>query len=235
VLICVNLRAASAFSDFQNLNTHSMNKLTLTGAMLLAAAFHVAAAETTLFKTDFSDGVIGKVPDSLMILDGGFAVVDAGGGNKVLELPGAPLDTFGALFGPAGTTNMAVSAKIHGTLKGRRSPTFGVGLNGVAGHKLMVAPMKKALEIRKEDSVVATVPFDWKSDSWTSLKFRLTEVKPGTWKLEGKAWSGGDEPKDWQVTAETNTAPSSGKASVWGNPFAGTAIRFDDVAVAEVK
>ena len=130
---------------------------------------------------------------------------------------------------------MAVSAKIHGTLKGRRGPTFGVGLNGVAGHKLMVAPMKKALEIRKEDSVVATVPFDWKSDSWTSLKLQLTEVKPGTWKLQGKAWSGAEEPKEWQVSTETTTAPSSGKASVWGNPFAGTPIQFDDIVVSEAK
>ena len=211
-----------------------MNKLTLIGTLALAAAMHCGAAEKTLFKTDFSDTEVGKLPDALMVLDGGFTVVEAGG-NKVLELPGAPLDTFGVLFGPAGTTNMSVSAKIHGTLKGRRGPTFGVGLNGVAGHKLMIAPMKKALEIRKEDAVVATVPFDWKSDSWTSLKLKLTEVKAGTWKLEGKAWSGADEPKDWQVSTETTTAPSSGKASVWGNPFAGTPIQFDDIVVSEAK
>lgn len=211
-----------------------MNKLTLIGTLALAAAMHCGAAEKTLFKTDFSDGETGKVPETLMVLDGGFGVVDVGG-NKVLELPGAPLDTFGVLFGPAGTTNMSISAKIHGTIKGRRGPTFGVGLNGVAGHKLMVAPMKKALEIRKEDSVVATVPFDWKSDSWTSLKLQLTEVKPGTWKLQGKAWSGAEEPKEWQVSTETTAAPSSGKASVWGNPFAGTPIQFDDIVVSEAK
>ena len=39
------------------------------------------------------------MPEDLLVLEGAF-VVKAEGGNHFLELPGAPLDTFGLLFGP---------------------------------------------------------------------------------------------------------------------------------------
>ena len=42
----------------------------------------------------------------LLVLDGAFAV-KAEGGNKFLELPGAPLDTYGLLFGPTVSANIA--------------------------------------------------------------------------------------------------------------------------------
>ena len=44
------------------------------------------------------------------------------GTNKYLELPGAPLDGYGVLFGPTVKTDVAVavSARMNGTRKGRR-------------------------------------------------------------------------------------------------------------------
>ena len=71
-------------------------------------------------------------------------------GNKFLELPGSPLDSFAVQFGPTESSDIAVSARINGTSKGRRYPTFGVGLNGVAGHRLQVSPAKKLLELYKD-------------------------------------------------------------------------------------
>jgi hypothetical protein len=167
----------------------------------------------------------------MLVLDGGFAVKEEGG-NKFLELPGAPLETFGVLFGPTEASGLAVSARIQGAGKGRRFPTFAVGLNGVGGFKLQVAPAKKLVELVKGEEVVGSAPFAWESGSWTMLRLQCRKVKDGEFKLEGKAWKQGDaEPKDWQISHAEPAESPAGRPSVWGMPFAGTPIKFDDLQV----
>src|SRR2546423_15410657 len=85
-----------------------------------------------LYENNFEKAEVGKLPEGFLALDGGFVVKEETG-NKVLELPGAPLDSFSVQFGPTESSDIAISARIRGTAKGRRYPTFGVGLNGVAG------------------------------------------------------------------------------------------------------
>ena len=63
-----------------------------------------------LYQNNFEQAAIDQVPDGFLVLDGGFVVKEEGG-NKFLELPGAPLDTFGVLFGPSEGINVAVSAR----------------------------------------------------------------------------------------------------------------------------
>ena len=209
--------------------------LALVLACVLGAASAVAAETAALYQNNFEKAELEKVPDDMLVLDGGFAVKEEAG-NKFLELPGAPLETFGVLFGPTEASGLAVTARIHGAGKGRRFPTFDVGLNGVGGFKLRVSPAKKLLELLKGEEVVANAPFTWESGSWTMLRLQCRKVKDGEFKVEGKAWKQGDaEPKDWQISrAETAEAPA-GRPSVWGMPFAGTPIRFDDLHVARAS
>jgi hypothetical protein len=203
--------------------------LALAGVISTASVF--AAETAALYQNNFEKAELEKVPDDMLVLDGGFAVKEEGG-NKFLELPGAPLETFGVLFGPTEASGVTVTARIHGVGKGRRFPTFDVGLNGVGGFKLRVSPAKKLLELIKGDEAVASAPFTWESGSWTMLRLQCRKVKDGGFKVEGKAWKQGDaEPKDWQISrAETAESPA-GRPSVWGMPFAGTPIRFDDLHV----
>lgn len=165
-----------------------------------------------------------------MVLGGEFAV-KSDGTNKVLELPGSPLDSFAVQFGPAEKENVAVSTRILGTSKGRRAPTFGVGLGGVSGWKLQVSPGKKALELLRDAEVKATMAFDWKSGEWTQLRLQIRAIKSGEWKIEGKAWQAGSEPNEWTISADEKAEPVAGRASVLGSPFAGTAIWFDELRV----
>src|SRR5438552_15349770 len=117
-----------------------------------------AIAQTKpLYENNFEKAEVGKVPSDFLVLDGGFVVKEEGG-NKFLELPGAPLESFAVQFGPSETSDIAVSARINGTAKGRRYPAFGVGVNGVAGYKLQVSPAKKMLELYKDQELKATVP-----------------------------------------------------------------------------
>ena len=209
-----------------------MKKLGNILGLLAALALPLAAADTKpVYENNFEKAEVGKVPADFLVLDGSFEVREEGG-NKFLELPGAPLDTFGVLFGPTEKDGLAVSARIFGTLKGRRFPSFGVGLNGVGGFRLQVSPAKKLLELYKGDDVKTTVPFEWQNGVWAKLKLQLRKVKDGAWKVEGKVWAEtAKEPEAWSIAFDETAETPAGRPSIWGNPFSGTAIRFDDLVV----
>ena len=188
-------------------------------------------SQTILFQDNFENDTLGPPPSTFLVLDGDFAVkqIDA---NKVLELPGAPLDTFGALFGPATNGALTISARIFGTRHGRRYPFFGLGLSGGGGYRLQVSPAKDALEIFRGDTSIASVPYKWQSGAWTILRLHLHPLDDSTRRLEGKAWTDGSpEPANWLVTIEDKSPPPAGRASLWGSPVSGTPIRFDDLVL----
>jgi len=189
-----------------------------------------------LYSNGFDKAEPGKLPEELMVLEGGFTVQEEGG-NKFVELPGAPLETFGLLFGPTETENVSASARFFGTGKGRRFPTFAIGLNGVSGYKLQMSPGKKALELLKgESEVLASVPYTWESGAWTSMRLQIRKAGEGQWQLEGKAWKHGTpEPAKWMIVHAEKTAPIAGKAGIWGMPYSGTPIRFDDLSVSRAE
>ena len=201
-----------------------------------ALAVTVSAADSKpLYENNFVKAEINKVPEDMLVLDGAFAVKEEGG-NKFIELPGAPLETFGVLFGPTEASGLDVSARIHGSGKGRRFPTFGVGLNGVGGYRFQVSPGKKALELYKGDDLLTNAPFLWASDTWTVLRLQYWKTKDGEYRIEGRAWKQGDaEPKEPQITFMDKTETPAGRSSIWGNPFSGTAIRYDDLKVMRAE
>src|SRR6266404_99549 len=207
--------------------------LCLTVAALAAPV--LAQGQRSLYENNFDKAELNKVPDDFLVLDGQFAVKQEGG-ERFLELPGAPLDTFGVLFGPTEKEGDAVSARIFGTGKGRRYPTFAVGLNGqgTSAYRLQVSPAKKALELFKGDEVKATVPYEWQSGAWARLRLQVRKVKDGQWKVEGKAWTD-KEPSAWLVSLDEREQPVAGKASIWGSPYATTPIRFDELKVTSAR
>ncbi len=205
------------------------------GAVLTGAPLENARAEgKVLYENNFEKAELDKVPDEFLVLDGGFAVKQQEGA-KFLELPGAPLDSYGVLFGPSKASGYSVSARIFATRKGRRFPTFGVGVVGVEGFKLQVSPAKNAVELYKGDMVVASKELKWESGAWYTLKLQIKSEGAGV-KVEGRIWrDGASEPKEWQLSATESTPLPAGKSSIWGKPFAGTPIRFDDLKVTEAE
>lgn len=198
----------------------------------LFAASVTAAEDRPRYQNDFEQTEVGKVPEDMMVLDGAFAVKSEGT-NKFLELPGAPVEDFSVLFGPTGSAGMAVTARVFGTSKGRRLPVLAVGLNGVGGYELQLAPAKKALELFRGEERLASVPCAWESGTWTWLRLQVRQVRDGAWKVEGKAWKqGAPEPAGWTLSHDEKTEPPAGRAMVSGHPFSGTPIRFDDLRVS---
>lgn len=194
-----------------------------------------APAAEPLAVEDFTKVEIGKVPESFLILEGQFAVQEEGG-NRFLELPGAPLESFAAIFGPSRKEDVAAQARFYGTSQGRRFPVFGVSLNGVGGYRLQVSPAKKAIELLKGDQVAVTAPFQWQPATWTQLRIQIRKTGESAWRIEGKAWKeGSQEPAEWGIAMEETESPVAGRPAVWGKPFAGTPIRFDDLQVLPVE
>jgi len=196
-------------------------------ALLCVSPINIRAE--TFYTNNFENAEVGSVPGDLIVLDGLFSVKEEGG-NRFLELPGAPTDTYTVMFGPVTNVNIAVSARIHSTNKGRRMPAFGVSLCGVGGYKLQVAAAKQSVELFKGDELVKKADYKWKSGEWTS--FHLSAVKTGNGvRVEGKISQEGTEPVTL-IFEDTNLL-TAGPASITGTPFAGTPIWFDDLAVVE--
>ena len=221
--------------------------LTASAGLFAVAADDAAkpSAAPAAYATDLSAMPVGKPPEELFILNGGFLVADAGG-NKFLELPGNPLDSYGVLFGPEDQQAAEVAARISGTAAGKLFPEYGVGTNDAGGWKLWAMPGQRSLALRKKDAdEVARVPFAFADGKWTRLKLRVApaaapgggdKAAGGKWVVQGKAWADGEpEPAGWTITATDDAAPPKGRASVWGHPYAGTPIRFDDLSAGPVK
>lgn len=213
----------------------------LAGSFLLV--FHLAAVADPVrvtYSNDFQSVEVGKLPADFLVMAGAFAVQQENA-NKFLELPGAPLESFGVLFGPTEQAGSGVAARIQGMKRGRLSPSFGVGLNGANGYRLLVSPGKKALELVKNDALLASAAFEWTSSTgdgtatgWAWLRLQLRRAGDH-WLVEGKAWMESQrEPAAWMISFRSAVAPPPGRASVWGSPYAGTPIRFDDLSVYQL-
>ena len=205
-------------------------KQTASALLIGLAALTTYAAEP-LYQTNFEKTKTGEVPEDFLVLDGDFAVKQSNG-NKYLELPGAPLDAFGFMFGPSARHGNEISARMFGTKKGRRYPVFGVALNGVNGYRLQVAPAKRAIELLKGSAVVAKVPFRWGGGEWLRLALRVEQTGTAEWTISGKVWADGKKaPAKPSITHKETKEPRNGKPSIWGSPYSGTPIRYDDIVV----
>jgi hypothetical protein len=211
-----------------------MNDFMLRNLIMISLLAPGALFAQTKYENNFEQAKVGAVPEDFLVLDGAFAVKEVDG-NKVLELPVAPLDTFGLLFGPSEKENIGVSARVFASSKGRRYSDFGVGLNGVGGYKLRVSPGKKQLELYRGDDLKKSVPLNWQPNKWTHLKLQVTKSSEQKWEVQGKIWQDGKEPSVPAITFTDSDAPTAGRASVSAMPYAGLPILFDDFVVSAVK
>ncbi len=217
-----------------------MNKRTL---MRLTAGFAVAlltlplsaADAEPIYANDLENEDIGFEPLDFLILEGDFKVKQEES-NRVLELPGSPIGKFGLLLGPTQKDGLEIRARIRSERKKRLAPTFGVGLNGVGGYKLLCSPNRGEMELKKDGSVIAAKPFKWKSGVWMEFRLRVVNVKDGEWKVQGRLWeSGKAEPGGWQLEFTETEEPPNGRAAIWGKPFSDKAIQYDDLKVFSAK
>lgn len=211
----------------------ALGAMALSALLMAALPARVGAEGRVVFEQNFEKVPKGELPPEFLTLNGVFAVVEEQG-SKLVELPGSPLEDFGFLFGPSEASGQECSARIFGTKQGRKFPTFAVGVNGGGGYKIRVAPAKKAIELLKGDDVSKSAAFEWRSGEWTHLKLRVRKTGDGV-TVEAKAWQGDKEPEEWALSLNEKEPLPPGKSGVWGMPYAGTPIRFDDLRVQSIS
>ena len=185
-----------------------------------------------VFEADWSDETIGEEPADLFVLDGSY-VISEKDGNKALALPGAPVGDFGFLFGPRVKGKpVELKARIFSTRKGRRMPAFAAGLGGVNSYRLRLNPAAKTLHLSRGEEILEKVPLEWKSGLWTNLRFRAEPKGDEGAILSAKVWSSDEtEPADWALAFKDSEPFAGGKCTLWGYPYAGTEIFFDDLSI----
>jgi hypothetical protein len=194
----------------------------------------IAAQEPASAVETFEKLPAGPPPDSLMVIEGSWGVVEEAG-NKVLELHAEPVVDAALLIGPSLKEGASVRAKAKAAKTRRAFPRFGVGLYGVSGVKLRVVPAQKKIELVQGEEVIAEAAFD----SWTEGAWWLVELKvlPAgeSWRAEARVWAdGADAPAAASLEKVLASAPGQGRASVLGSPYANKPVQFDDVLVTDL-
>ncbi len=202
-------------------------------AFLCTAALSVpglaAADAAPLYAENFDK--LEAVPDDL-VCNGEYTLVAEGAG-KALALNPNPVDNYNFLFGPSRKDGASVRAKIRAEKKGRQSPTFGIGVNGISGVTLQLATAKDAVELVQGDAVVATAPYaGWTTATWIRFQLTAKAGANGSVTVEGKVWADGkDEPAAATITTTLDKPLPAGRAVAWGNPIGGKPILFDELVV----
>lgn len=197
-------------------------------SMLLRAATVALAQES--YAEDFEKVELGEMPEALFVIDGEFEVVEKDGG-RCARLAPIPLQESGFLFGPSSKGAVIAEAKVFASKRGRRSfPRFALGLHGISGYRLRVVPATNVVELVKDEEVVQSAPFEWTSDRWCHLKLRVAEKPDGAFALSGWVWMAGTEaPEKPLFEQPLEGSPGQGKASVWGTPYSGKEMFFDEL------
>ena len=170
------------------------------------------------------------LPDEFLTLNG--EVTITGTPNRFAQLPAEPLEAHGLMFGPAMVDGLRVAARFQGEAKGRQAPSFGVGLNGMSGYRLVVKPAEDKLLMLRNETTVAEAEYQWSPGQWTYLQLQLRPLPGLQWAVEGKAWADTQlEPTDWTLIWKEADKPLAGRPTVWGTPFSGQPIAVDDLRV----
>ena len=161
--------------------------------------------------------------------------------KKLAERPSPPFARLRCYMTPPIDAGYTVKADMYGESKKKRFiPDMGL-LN--SRYKLVMlgsSSMKRALRLVTWDPmprIQKDVPFDWKADTWYSVKLSV-DVVDGKAHVKGRVWPRGEkEPSDWQIEItdpHPNTGGSPGLYAYSVNITAkshGTPVYFDNVAV----
>lgn len=211
-----------------------MSKALLSLFSFAALVASASAGDLKKFSFDCEAWAEGAPPADVYVV-AGVINVKAQDGNKALEIGvGGELGQANAQVGTSAKGAASIEARVLATKMGRSFPTFGVGIYGNSGYRLMLAPAKKEIQIVKGDENTAAVlkagPAEWTSGAWLKLKLESKMGDNKQWVLTGKVWpANAAEPKEATITVEDSGSKGQGKCSIVATPFSGTPIYFDDI------
>lgn len=204
--------------------------------LLLAASFFAAcslqAQQLQSFEIKADDWAEGEPPKEVFIVDGTIKI-GARDGNKAIVIDPNPVTDASAQLAVSASGNASIEARILALKRGRSTPRFGVSVHGMSGHRLIVNPAKKSLDLVKGDQTLATVPFAWTSEVWVKVKLEAKKAAGDAWDISGKAWpADAAEPAKPLIKHEEKNLKGQGKCAIWATPFSGEPVFFDDIKIS---
>lgn len=198
------------------------------------AATSLVAQQTQTFDIKADDWSEGEPPKDVFVVAGVVKIAPRDGNKAIVIDPGTELVDASAQLAVSAAGNASIEAKILASKRGRSSPRFGVSVHGMSGHRLIVNPAKKALELVRNDQTLATVPFSWTSAAWVKVKLEAKKDATGdTWLITGKAWpADAAEPAEPLIKHADKNLKGQGKCALWATPFSGEPVFFDDIHIA---
>jgi hypothetical protein len=183
------------------------------------------------FLANFEKEKLGELPDGMMEIEGLFTVAADGEKNKALKMSEDPLAENAVIMGPSFEGAGSVSVRVRAEKKRRSFPRFGIGVHGISGYRLRVVGASNLVELVKGEEVVQSVPFKWDAAVWNVLKLEVLQAGE-KWIVSGWVWpEGTEQPEVATIALESDDKPGRGKASLWGTPYAGKPVWFDDVKI----
>lgn len=181
---------------------------------------------------NFTNLSIGVEPENLFILDGIF-LVKRHEENKVLELSGSPVGDFGFLFGPRVKGRaMELQFSFHSVKQGRRFPAIAAAIGGMRGYRFRWNASARKILLFRDGALLEENLIPWESSTWWQVRFQVLPQSQGQNLIRLKLWQKGtDEPKVWFIEHEDQFLFKGGKCVLWGFPYAGNAIHFDDLNI----
>lgn len=207
-----------------------MKRLLLAASLFATCSLHAQQLKSFEIKAD--DWAEGEPQKEVFIVDGTIKIA-ARDGNKAIVIDPNPITDASAQLAISASGSASIEAKILAIKRGRSTPRFGVSVHGMSGHRLIVNPAKKTLELIKNDQTLATVPFAWTSEVWVKVKLEAKKSADDTWLITGKAWpADAAEPAEALIKHEEKTLKGQGKCAIWATPFSGEPVFFDDIRLS---
>ena len=184
------------------------------------------------FEENFSSLEVGSEPENLFILDGAYAVSQEEN-DKRLTLPGSPVGDFGLLFGPrVREKSLSLTFSFLATKKGRRLPALAAGLGGVRSYRFRLNAATREILLFRQDVEIGKVAYQWESGAWCKVRFQAIPGDGESTRIRLKLWKrDADEPDEWLLDQVDPNGFAGGKCALWGYPYAGTPIHFDDLKI----
>jgi outer membrane protein assembly factor BamB len=135
-----------------------------------------------------------------------------------------------AYMGPVDFSNYTIEADLLATQRRRQ-----VGDAGVIAQRYSLTLFGNAQKLeltpwQPETERVASVPFEWKTDTWYRMKLRVENLPGGRVLARGKVWPAGQpEPAAWTVERTDPLGNRLGSPGIFGSALA--EIYFDNLKV----
>lgn len=201
-------------------------------AFCCLAVTSLSAQQVQTFNITADDWAEGEPPKEVFVVDGTIKIA-ARSGNKAIVIDPIPITDASAQLGVSASGSASIEARALAIKRGRSTPRFGISVHGMSGHRLMVNPAKKALDLVKGDQTLVTIPYEWISEAWVNLKLEAKKGADDSWLITGKAWpAGAAEPAEPMIKHEEKSLKGQGKCAIWATPFSGEPVFFDDIHVS---